>query len=267
MNKIRLYLHSFYQFAKNSLYHKLILITFIITTLISIWVYTHNFINLITAVTAILALFIWFGDLNRSWRGSLNNRLTVFYLAPKKELHDNPLKDDSDSDKNNVLACYVRANVIGDSDIRAFSQQLAVQLLTQYIESLTLKIDRPPLRLKLDIGGINVHHHPNPVYLKNDSGKSKFVNDIIAVVTLNKFVSDLKNEWCPKSIAENKETLSTSKLLSSDSEHFLLATIGTPAADNEALTTLDKLNALEEYAPFSHIIEHVKNELDSDNGA
>lgn len=261
MNKIILYLQSFYQFAKNSLYHTLILITFIITTFISIWIYTTDFINLITAITAILALFIWFGDLNRSWRGSLNNRLTVFYLAPEQELHYNTQQNDSSAEKSNILACYVRANVVGNSDIRAFSQQLAVQLITQYIESLKLTVEHPPIRLQLDIGGINVHRHPNPVYLKNTSGKSEFVNDIVAIVKLNRFSSDLKDTWCPESKAENKEKLSSSKLLSSSDEHFLLATIGIAAADNEALTTLDELDASEKYAPFSHIIECIKNEL------
>jgi hypothetical protein len=260
MSKITLYFHSFFwQFVRNSLYHKLIIGTFILTTALSLWAYSSNFINLIGAITATLALFIWFGDLNRSWRQSLNNRLTVFYLAPEQETQfDDPKEDNKTPIKYQVVACYVRAHVEGNGDIRALAQQLSTQLITQYIESLKLKLKFPTIRLKIDTGGIDIYHHSNPVHLPNDKNKVEFVNDIVAIVKLNKFSSDLKTEWCPIKDKDNADILSKSQLLQTDHHSFLLASIGEPARDDE-LKTLSNLN--EQFPPFSHINQRVEEIL------
>ncbi len=107
-----------FMLSKSKLYLVLITVMMILIVMLNHWVDTKwdnvyvKFIDpFLGLTTVIIALLIWYSQMKINWRSSLPKRLTVHFKY-KEEV---------------IMSCY-EAYLSGESDIRAWSQQIGRQM-------------------------------------------------------------------------------------------------------------------------------------------
>lgn len=212
-------------------------------------------VNIISIITALIAILILFFDAYKNWEASLDKKLSIFFIEEVK-IKDNKYEEKT-TKCTSIKMAYIRASLTHEGDIRALGQQLGMQMLKLFITSHK-KVEGNVIGqtfLDFDPGEITSYKQKN--LLQRKGGSPKHIVDHILFIKLHKFHNSIKTNLPKKAI----EVLSDQEIESIVTEFDTTYLLASPSL-NKTIKAVQHSNCMNGEDIPKQLFYYVKKHID-----